>query len=177
MSTGHTTYSTMHADSVESAIHRLENDPINVPRQMLASLDILCVQTQSFVGTKRVRRNQVVTEIGTIEAESGRLRTNNIYEWMPNGDTFKQSGNSDLLRDIQNQRAWSTVELQWQLNARRELLAYMIDEDITDYKIVTDLIRSFILDVDGVYELLSNGKLKEPASCPTTTCRSAASRC
>jgi len=27
MSTGHTTFSTMHADSVSSAIHRLENPP------------------------------------------------------------------------------------------------------------------------------------------------------
>ena len=31
MSTGHTTFSTMHADSVASAIHRLENPPISVP--------------------------------------------------------------------------------------------------------------------------------------------------
>jgi len=31
MNTGHTTYSTMHADSVQTAINRLENEPINVP--------------------------------------------------------------------------------------------------------------------------------------------------
>ncbi|MCJ7571622.1 MAG: Flp pilus assembly complex ATPase component TadA, partial [Candidatus Thermoplasmatota archaeon] len=32
MSTGHTTYSTVHADSVKSLIHRLEDKPIEIPR-------------------------------------------------------------------------------------------------------------------------------------------------
>ena len=41
MSTGHTTFSTMHADSVESAIHRLENPPISVPRTTITALDII----------------------------------------------------------------------------------------------------------------------------------------
>jgi len=31
MNTGHTTYSTMHADSINTVISRLEGDPINVP--------------------------------------------------------------------------------------------------------------------------------------------------
>ncbi len=35
MNTGHTTYSTMHADSVQTVINRLENEPINVPRAMI----------------------------------------------------------------------------------------------------------------------------------------------
>ena len=30
MSTGHTTFSTMHADSVQTAVNRLLNEPINV---------------------------------------------------------------------------------------------------------------------------------------------------
>ena len=40
MATGHTTYSTFHADSTRSLIHRLEGKPIDIPRVMLASLDI-----------------------------------------------------------------------------------------------------------------------------------------
>ena len=41
MATGHTTYSTVHADSTESLIHRLEGKPIEIPRVMLQSLDIV----------------------------------------------------------------------------------------------------------------------------------------
>jgi len=35
MATGHATYSTVHADSSKSLIHRLEGEPINIPRIML----------------------------------------------------------------------------------------------------------------------------------------------
>jgi flagellar protein FlaI len=38
MSTGHTTYSTIHADSVASVVHRIENPPMDVPRNMLLSV-------------------------------------------------------------------------------------------------------------------------------------------
>ena len=38
MATGHTTYSTVHADSAQSLIHRLEGKPIEIPRIMLADI-------------------------------------------------------------------------------------------------------------------------------------------
>ncbi|MEA1905187.1 MAG: type II/IV secretion system ATPase subunit, partial [Candidatus Hadarchaeota archaeon] len=37
MTTGHTSYSTMHAGSMREMVHRLEGEPINVPHHMLAS--------------------------------------------------------------------------------------------------------------------------------------------
>ena len=161
MSTGHTTYSTMHADSVESAIHRLENPPIDVPRPMLKALDILCVQNQTFVGDERVRRNEVTAEITGMDSKTQSINTRDVFEWDPHTDAFKQVGNSYVLEDIQRQRAWDDEELNWQLNARREVLSYMVENDITDYEVVTDIIRSFILDVEGVYELLEEGRLEE----------------
>ena len=44
MATGHTTYSTVHADSAKSLVHRLEGKPIEIPRIMLQALDIVCIQ-------------------------------------------------------------------------------------------------------------------------------------
>ena len=43
MATGHATYSTVHADSAHSLIHRLEGKPINIPRVMLQSLDVVSI--------------------------------------------------------------------------------------------------------------------------------------
>ncbi|MDK2796230.1 MAG: archaeal flagellar protein FlaI, partial [Archaeoglobaceae archaeon] len=63
MTTGHTTYSTLHADSVSGAIHRLENPPIEVPRAMLEALNIISVQAQTYVNDRRVRRNIEIAEI------------------------------------------------------------------------------------------------------------------
>jgi len=60
----------MHADSVDSAIHRLENPPISVPRSMLKALDIVSIQSQTFVGGERVRRNIKLTEIIGIDPKT-----------------------------------------------------------------------------------------------------------
>jgi len=58
MSTGHVTYSTIHADSVASVVHRIENPPMDVPRNMLSALDIVSIQVQARMGGKRIRRKQ-----------------------------------------------------------------------------------------------------------------------
>ena len=46
MATGHTTVSTMHAESADALIHRLENPPMNVPRIMIQTLDVLVLLAQ-----------------------------------------------------------------------------------------------------------------------------------
>src|ERR1044072_2575405 len=65
MATGHAAYGTMHADSVDAVIHRLESDPINIPRSLLEALDIISIQIQTRVGGKRVRRSkQLPADLG-----------------------------------------------------------------------------------------------------------------
>ena len=63
MATGHTTYSTVHADSIKSLIHRLEGKPINVPRAMLQSLDVVLLQTNIKNEDKNMRRCRQIIEI------------------------------------------------------------------------------------------------------------------
>jgi flagellar protein FlaI len=161
MSTGHTTYSTMHADTVQRAVGRLTNPPINVPRDMVNALDIICIQNQTYINDERVRRNMVTAEITGLDSQTRAINTLDVFEWNPGNDTFNQVGNSRVLDDIQQQRAWSNQQLRRQLSIRREMLQYLIDEDITEYEVVTDIIRAFILDVEGVYELLEEDRLEE----------------
>ncbi len=81
MNTGHTTFSTMHADSVQTVINRLENEPINVPRPMVQSLDILCVQVLARSGDERVRRAKTLAEIEGIDQRTGELDYSTSYNW------------------------------------------------------------------------------------------------
>lgn len=48
MNTGHTTFSTLHAGNVDSAIHRLENEPLNVPKATIESLNIVSSQVRLY---------------------------------------------------------------------------------------------------------------------------------
>ena len=94
MSTGHTTFSTMHADSVESAIHRLENPPISVPRTMITALDIISIQSQTYLKNKRVRRNMKLVEINDLDPNTRNIRTNDVYAWNSGTDRFDRAGES-----------------------------------------------------------------------------------
>ena len=44
IATGHGGLCSLHADSVQAAIHRLESEPMNIPRSLLTSMNVIAVQ-------------------------------------------------------------------------------------------------------------------------------------
>jgi flagellar protein FlaI len=149
MNTGHTTYSTMHADSVQTVINRLENEPINVPRPMVASLDLLCVQVLTRHEDKRVRRIKTLAEIEGIDQRTGELDYSNTFSWDADDDSFVRR-NSDLLDEIQDDRGWSQSELLGELRDRRRVLAHLWEEGVSDYRRFTAWVNRYYADKAGV---------------------------
>ncbi|WP_158854401.1 type II/IV secretion system ATPase subunit [Halorhabdus sp. CUG00001] len=153
MNTGHTTFSTMHADSVQTVINRLENEPINVPRPMVQSLDILCVQVLARYGDERVRRAKVLAEIEGIDQRTGELDYANVYEWSPTEDTFGES-NSTLLDEIREERGWSQSDLLEELRDRQRFLRAMRDQDVTDYRRFTAHVNRYYADKEAALDAI-----------------------
>ena len=149
MNTGHTTFSTMHADSVQTVINRLENEPINVPRPMVTSLDILWVQVLGRTGGERVRRAKTISEIEGIDQRTGELDYSNTFSWESTEDTFSQS-NSELLEEIREERGWSRSELLEELRNRRQFLKYLQDEGVSDYRRFTAMVNKYYADAEEV---------------------------
>ncbi|ELZ91540.1 type II secretion system protein [Haloferax mucosum ATCC BAA-1512] len=149
MNTGHTTFSTMHADSIETVINRLENEPINVPRAMVQSLDLLCVQTLTRHGGERVRRSQAIGEIGDIDQRTGELDYSSAFSWDPENDTFDRN-DSSLLDEIQRENGWSRTQLRRELRRRKQFLQYLLDKGVSDYRRFTALINEYYADSDDV---------------------------
>lgn len=154
MSTGHTTFSTMHADSVESAIHRLENPPISVPRTMITALDIVSIQAQTYLKNKRVRRNMKLVEINDIDPNTRNIRTNDIFVWNSATDKFDRVGESRVLAEIAQRRAWSKRELNNELLRRQKVLEYMLNNNIREFKQIAAIIHAYAVKPDRVLEKL-----------------------
>jgi len=157
MNTGHTTYSTMHADSVQTVINRLENEPINVPRPMVASLDLLCVQVLTRHNDKRVRRIKTLAEIEGIDQRTGELDYSNAFSWNADDDTFRQR-NSELLDEIQTDRGWSRAELQQELRDRRAVLEHLWEDGVTDYRRFTAWINRYYADKPAVMDQIQTSE-------------------
>ncbi|MFB6079445.1 MAG: type II/IV secretion system ATPase subunit [Haloferacaceae archaeon] len=149
MNTGHTTFSTMHADSIETVINRLENEPINVPRAMVQSLDLLLVQTLTRVDGERVRRLKAVGELGGIDQRTGELDYSTAFRWNATSDAFEQS-DSQLLDEIQAERGWSRSELLREVRRRQRFLELLRRLGVTDYRRFTALVNEFYADPERV---------------------------
>jgi len=143
MATGHTTCSTLHADSVSGAIHRLENPPISVPRPMLEALNIISVQAQTYVNDRRVRRNVEIAEIVGLDPHSKMLRTSTIFQWDSVKDEHLMVGTSKALEDIRKHRGWSMSELNEELERRKKVLEFMVANNIRDFRNVSNIIHTY----------------------------------
>ncbi|MGD0056889.1 MAG: type II/IV secretion system ATPase subunit [Methanomassiliicoccales archaeon] len=143
MATGHTTYSTMHADSVKSMVNRLENPPINCPRILLTALRNVIIQTHARVGTDLVRRIKQVIEIVGFEPETNELITNTVYEWDQATDKFIYKGHSFLFDKIMEMKSLTHEEMMEEFNRRVDIVKYMVKKDITDHRQLWGLINSY----------------------------------
>jgi flagellar protein FlaI len=153
MNTGHTTFSTMHADSIETVINRLENEPINVPRAMIQSLDLLCVQRLTRFGGERARRSDAISEIGGIDQRTGELDYSNAFTWDAETDTFDRQ-DSSLLDEIRDDRGWSRTQLLEELRDRRRFLTVLLEHGISDYRQFTSLVNAYYADAERVLDRL-----------------------
>lgn len=169
MSVGHTCYSTMHAGTVQEAVNRLENEPINVPNMMLQALDIVCVQILTSMGKKRVRRNQLIVEFTGIEPSTGDIRINEMNRWNPETDTFDKVSDSHVLKMIMKERGWDFTKLNEEIENRKRILEYMIENGITDYRKIASLIELYYMDPEKAMRSISTPKSEIPTQVPITT--------
>jgi flagellar protein FlaI len=144
MSTGHITYSTMHADSISSAVHRLENPPIDVPRNMLTALHIMCIQVQVQIGGRRTRRNRQIIEILDIDPRTNELITNVVFQWHEATDEIKYTGKSFVLESIMEKKGWDEARMMEELRNRQLVLQWMHLKKLHNYKEVSNVLISYI---------------------------------
>ena len=161
MSTGHTTYTTFHADTVDEVLKRFTTDPINVSKTLFTALDLISVQTQTRVNGQKVRRNKTITEINAYDAENDEIRVQDIYQWHPDTDEFHHHGNSKKLEEIAFDRGWSRERLEEERFTRRAVLAYLITNGLNTYTEVAATIQAFINDPETILTLIANDRLVE----------------
>jgi len=154
MSTGHTTFSTMHADSVQSVVHRLENPPINVPRIMLQALDLIIIQVQVRIGEERVRRAKSITEIVGVDPRTGELLTNEVFTWSASKDEFSYSGRSYIVESVMHSRGWDDDRIKEELKKRQEILEWARMKNVKHYEDVAKIVVTYYREPDTLMEIV-----------------------
>ncbi len=143
MATGHCAYSTVHADSVPSLVHRLENKPIDIPRVLLPALEACSIQIQTRINGQRVRRTRQTVEIVGIDPNSMEIITNEVFRWDPATDDYVFSGKSYVLEKIMVKINFSQDEMRRELRTRKRILEWMVLNDIRKSDQVSQIITEY----------------------------------
>jgi flagellar protein FlaI len=152
MSTGHLGMSTLHAESVESAVYRLESEPMNVPRTLISGIDIITIQKRVEHVDKPTRRTVTASEIVGLDPRSKEILTNEVYKWNPAKDTFEFTGRSYLVERIAEKKGISTNEANEEIQRRTRVLEWMRERDVRKYLEVSDKIRQYYENPERVYK-------------------------
>ncbi|SFG05171.1 flagellar protein FlaI [Halopelagius inordinatus] len=160
MSTGHTTYTTFHADSVGEVLKRFTTDPINVSKTMFTALDLVSIQTSTRVQGNKVRRNKSLTEINHYDPENDEINVQDVFQWQAETDEFLKMGSSNTLEEIKFDRGWSQETLELQLFERQVVLAYLIKYGLNTYTQVAATLQAYINDPETILALMANDELE-----------------
>ncbi|MCK5258848.1 MAG: type II/IV secretion system ATPase subunit, partial [Thermoplasmatales archaeon] len=160
MTTGHLSYSTIHASNLRALIQRLENPPISLPRVLLTSLDLAVFLNTVTVDGMPARRVTNVNEIIKLDPESNRLVTMTPFSWVSErDDRFEYSGGSSMFDKIKIQRGWNDEQLHQELSNRMVILEWMNRRNLRSYEQVGKIVSEYRKNPESVLQKVKEDTL------------------
>jgi flagellar protein FlaI len=152
MATGHLGMSTIHAESVEAVINRLESEPMNIPKSLIAMTDVIMVMTRTEIQEKPARRANTTTEIVEFDQKTKNILTQEVFQWNSREDKFIFSGNSAILEKHMKKLDISEEEVRRELIRRETVLEWMVREGIRRHVDVAKIIREYYANPSRVFQ-------------------------
>jgi len=152
LATGHGGLCTMHADTVESAVKRLVQDPMNVPPANIPLMN--CALVIKRVGVKGLspgsrKSSRRVTQVAEIVAFDS---IRNIAGWNPAVDEFEVNLQaSRLLKRIAELSGLSSEQVMDEIERRVRILRWMRAYNIRNYRRFSETIAMYSKDPEKIY--------------------------
>lgn len=146
ISTGHAGLSSVHADSVKAVFNRLTSSPMNIPRMLIPSVNLILQQSRITIDGKPSRRIVSMTEVLGIDSRTNEFITNEVYAHDQNTDSYKYAGRSYIMEKIGKNRGFSVQQLKEELENRELVLDWMVQKNIRKYNDVTNIIRKYYFE-------------------------------
>jgi flagellar protein FlaI len=151
LATGHGGMATMHADSVDSAVKRLTQKPMDIAPAYMALMNIVAsikrVHLPEEGEMKAYRRVVSIDEVADYEKYS------NTFKWRPVTDDFSNSVFSGvMLPKICEIQGSTEDEMTEELERRKNVLHWMRERNIRSYKDVADILTEYYSRPKEFYE-------------------------
>ncbi len=142
MASGHSSLSTIHADSVDTVIKRLETPPIELSPTLLNTLDCLCIMTYAIVNRQETRKLKEIVEIVNV-SENGTAMTNTPFVWNPSDDQFYFKKESKIFDKLTQRFGISRQEIEKEFQSRVKLLYKLFQEKTFEFEEVQNIIHEY----------------------------------
>ncbi len=157
MHTGHSVYSTLHADTVDQAHRRLTNPPINIPEGMLEALHLVLVQFRQR--RLNIRRTLQLAEVVVPKAQKGNeIEFNILYKWEPRSDKMLSIGKSKrIIDELQLRTGMSSRELAANLSEKEIVLKWMLNQGVRNITDIGRIVNTYYTNEDSVVSAAKRG--------------------
>jgi len=161
MHTGHSVYSTLHANTLIETISRLTNPPISVPINLLQAVDLNVVMFRDRrTGIRRV--SQIGEIIVSDEKDSPSARTNMIYRWKPIDDKLiPHSASLKLFESISRLTGMTQQEINKELKERENILNYLVKNNIRKISEIGMIMEKYYQNPNDLIKNIKHNNLKE----------------
>ena len=142
MASGHSSISTMHADSVDTVIKRLETPPIELSPTLVNTLDAVAIMTHAIVEKNQTRRLREIVEIVKVNPD-GIALTNTPFKWNPAEDKFYFKKDSKVFEKIGLRYGIKNEELEKEFERRTMLVYELLKRKIFDFNQVQGIVNEY----------------------------------
>lgn len=155
MHTGHSVYTTVHANTAEETIRRLTNPPIEIPISMLDAVHLNIVMFRNRrIGARRILQvAEFVPEKRSEKEEE--IKPNILYRWRPNTDEMAKHAESiRLLDELGLHTGFSQQEINHELSTRKSILDWLAEKSIRDIQSIGKIMALYYHDREEIEKLM-----------------------
>jgi len=128
---------------VKTVIKRLQTPPIQLPPALVEILDIVITMTHAREKGKSARRIESISEIVTVDPDTGDAKTNVVFEWLPREDKFVRGKGNWVLQKISKGKGIRMSEIKKELENREKVLEWLLKKGVTDWKSVAEIVGEY----------------------------------
>jgi len=134
---------TIHAESCEAAIMRLQARPMNVPPELIPFANIFVQMVRHKLGDRAVRRVYEVYEVLSYDRVHGEIKMQKVFRWDARRDIFIKVGESELLKRIAERNFMSLNEIMEEWRRRAEILRILALKKMRSFDEVAEIISRY----------------------------------
>jgi len=155
MNTGHSVYSTIHADNVEQVKRRLLEAPMSISKNDVESLPLILIQYRDM--RRNLRRTLEVAEI--LQNPKPALLTNYLYRWHPRNDTYETINQSQrIFEDLNLHTGLTAQEIKQDLKEKESILVWLANQNVSDLDLIGSIMKAYYFDKEIVLRLKKANK-------------------